>query len=233
MNSKNLIIVLAAILTIAVNVNASYNFSLGNSGWVAVTDDPSVDIVVNDVDFDQDQVVIGITKSFDNPYDEYGFFDPIVIEFEKTVEYAISVIAIEDEFVFNNTGVEWLDYHMFLMVDMFTPEAGFSKLSMPDGGQFESVSYSDYGSGVYNLPIQIDFLDLDGSGVASSPSLDNAFTPGLIDGQIRIQTNESEMAIGDRFGFKQVPSIPEPATMFFLGLGVSFAVKLSRKNGRA
>lgn len=187
-----------------------------SAGWSIITHDESVNVHVDEVGFDE--VTIRLEKTFRGTLDEFGFFSPIMIEFEKTSELARSLIIIDNEIVTNNTTEIWYDYHMALIVNPFNPEAGFSK-NTPDGDNLEDVSFDPHSNyGYLGLPIQMDFNNSQGGGV-SNEAEQNVFSPGLADGDIYIQTNSIELPVGERFGFKQVPTVPEPATVMMLLLG--------------
>jgi hypothetical protein len=175
-----------------------------------------------------DAVTIQLDKLFNRPFSQDGFNYPIIIEFEKLSSNATSKIIIRDERIINETGREWIDYHMHLMVDALNPQAGFDPNFIPDGDQLEDVSYaSNYG---YNgLPIQLHFTDANNSGVPSSPPAEpgeNWFQPGYYsDGRIVIVT-DPQIQVGEHFGLKEIPTaIPEPATLCLLGLGALSIVR--------
>jgi len=209
-----------SVLVLSATVQAASN-PIGDSGWAMTVRAgqkvswPYVYGIINDA------VVIQIDKIFDRPFDQDGFNYPIIIEFEKLSADATSKIIIRDEYIENETGSEWFDYHMHLMVDASNPEAGFDPGFVPDGDQLEDVSYAlNYG---YNgLPIRLNFMDTDGSGVQSSPpaqSGENVFQPGYYSGgKIVIVTNPG-LQVGEHFGLKEIPTIPEPATLLLLGIG--------------
>jgi len=173
-----------------------------------------------------DAVIIELDKTFDRPF-ESGFGIPIILEFTKTSKDATQNIVIRDEYVKNQTGSTWVDYHMFLMVGLSSPNAGFDPAYVPHGDQLESVYYSaNYG---YNgFPIQLNFVDTDGSGVSSLLG-DNIFQPGYVSGQIAIVTNPA-MGVGASFGLKEVPTIPEPATIALLGIGAVITLNRRRRS---
>ncbi len=222
-NIKKSILSLLLIAFVAPFSNAG-SVTLGDSGWAMISSGDSVNVHVDSVGFDE--VTIRLEKTFTGDIDEFGFFNPILIEFEKISELARSSIIIDSEMVLNNTNHTWHDYHMQLVIDPFNPEAGFTK-SAPDGDNLEGVSYQQ-NYGYYGLPIQLDFLNTQGSGVDP----ETTFNPGLVSGDILIQTNVTEMEIGDRFGLKQVPTIPEPATVLLLVLGAVPAIAKRKTNTR-
>ena len=191
-----------------------------DSGWEIVISPSVIDIGEISTPYvygvTDDAVYIQLDKTFTEPPVDM-LFDPLIIEFEKTSADASLNIVIEDEYIVNDTGTEWFDFHMHLIVDILSPEAGFNPSFLPDGGQLEDVYFST-NSGYEGLPIELHFVDSDGSGVPSSPAGDDVFQPGYKSGQIVIATNP-ELEVGERFGLKEVPTVPEPATVCLLGIG--------------
>jgi len=201
---------------------------LDDSGWAMV-----VDSNPGEVDFPfiygvtDDAVSIQLDKVFDRAVGSDGFFDPIVIEFQKVSPDATANIIIRDEYIVNDTDIEWFDFHMHLIVSIMDPQAGFNPDFLPDGDQLEDAYYST-NYGYDELPIQLHFVDADGSGVPALPAGDDIFRPGHIAGQIVIVTNP-QMEVGERFGLKEVPSIPEPTTLLLLGIGGLMAFRSKRR----
>ena len=191
---------------------------LGNSGWAMLTGQcsDSVGVAVDKVDKDNDLVVIELYKTFKNPA-ESGTFAPIIFDFQKISEDAVSNIVIEDEYILNNTGTEWFDFHMYLLFPIGLGQVGFNPNFIPDGSQLESVSYT-MNFGYQGLPVELDFTNTIGGGVPSSPPGEDIFWPGSKSGRIVITTNP-QMELGGRFSLKEIPTVPEPGTIFLLGAG--------------
>ncbi len=178
---------------------------------------------------DDDSVTIEIDKTFSVSPTKTGIFQPIIIEFQKLSNDAVGKIIINDEHVVNDTGVVWTDYHMFIMNgDILNPRAGFNPQYLPDGDQFEEVGYGRFGEGYNELPILLNFVDTDGQGVNTNPAGDDVFQPGYDNGQIVIEASP-EMEVGQRFGLKQVPTVPEPATVLMLVGGMGTLVAFRKK----
>lgn len=223
------LLALYVVLVLSAPVQA-VSYPLEDSGWAFVArsdlikggqvDWPYVYGVINDT------VVIQIDKVFNRPFSQDGFNYPIIIEFWKLSANATSKIIIRDEYIENETGREWIDYHMHLIVDALNPQAGFDPNFIPDGDQLEDVSYAlNYG---YNgLPIQLRFRDTNAEGVPFSPPGENVFQPGYYGGQIVIVTNP-QIQVGGHFGLKEIPTIPEPATITLLGVAGAIMLRKRR-----
>lgn len=226
---KSHLLILLVIGLLAIQVSAG-EFILGESGWTAYTnidDDVSIELISMDTEFYQD-MSISITKTFNNPIDQFGNFSPIIIEFKKTnSEIVVPLINIVQENIINNTGVEWFDYHMFLAVDWFYPEAGFIEKDDINGDVLEDVQFDDY-TGLFGLPGQ------PGSGLPLELNCYNEAAGGVADGStftpgnITILVEPDLMAPSQSFLLKQYPTIPEPATVLLLGTGILPAI-LKRK----
>lgn len=204
-------------------------YPLGDSGWSMVVSSDltrSNQIKIPRVySINADSVVIELDKTFFGDTDAYGNFDPLIIEFKKTAVNAKSKIVIRDEYIVNDTEQEWSDFHMFLLVNALAPEAGFDPTQTPYGDQLEGTTYSNYvgydpGSG--NLPIELNFVNVSGSGVLNDDG-DDIFRPGFRStggyDPIVILT-DPDLAVGARIGLKEVPSMPEPTTLLVLLAGL-------------
>ncbi len=198
---------------------------LGDSGWEIVVRSDLVEggqvawpYIYSVTD---DAVTIQIDKLFNRPFTQDGLNYPIIVEFLKVDVDATPKIIIRDEYIGNETGTEWYDYHMHLIVDALDPQAGFDPSFIPDGDQLEDVSFDQNSYIGYNgLPIKMDFVDIDGNGILSSPPAEfgeNIFQPGYYGGQIVIVT-DPDMQLYEHFGLKEIPtSVPEPVTFALLG----------------
>ena len=221
------LVIMCTLFVCTVSVEATpVVIPLDDSGWAAVIDDvmlyetrevgaPYVFGIIDDA------VIIQLDKTFREPLMD-GFFDPIVIEFQKIRQTDITNIIIRDERIANCTGSEWFDFHLHLT----SAFAGFNPDFIPDGDQLENVSYS-MNFGYDGLPVRLNFEDNNASGV---PAAGDVFEPGRIAGQIMIVT-DPEMGVGPnfRFGLKEVPTVPEPATLALLGIGGLMALNRKRR----
>lgn len=227
--SKRLSLSIIVLLLCGVSVQGAY-CPLGQSGWAMIVSS-RVQGVENPYVYgiENDAVTIEIDKTYSASSYDGQYFRPIQIEFLKLSADATSKIIINDEYIVNNTGLEWHGFNMYLMVDMLNPQAGFNSAVLPSGDQLENVFFSaNYG---YNgMPIQLNFEDTDGSGVLSAPPGDDVFMPGYVIGSIEININPN-MAVGSRFGLKEIPTAhtPEPLTLGFLGIGSLFLINKKKK----
>lgn len=199
--------------------------NLANSGW-AVTIRGSLEgrvRVYNDTTGTlngQTYVGIEIDKRFVGQPDTFGDLQPIYLEFIKQDANASDLIVIRDEFITNDTTVDWSAFKMMLGADLGDPIAGFDSQYAPDGDQFSSVTYQDYngydpGSG----PLPTTLLFSNGT-VPNDPPDQDDFQPGWASGEIVIMPAPN-MDVGDRIVFKELP-IPEPAALsLFAFIGLS------------
>jgi len=204
---------------------------LDNSGWSMIITDTGQGVSMPIVESSNaKEVVIQLGKTFTRP-PEFGLFEPIIIEFEKTSADASSNIVIRDEYIINDTASFWFDFHMYLMVDAVRPQAGFNPCFVPDGDQLEDVFYS-HNLGYNAMPVQLHFFDADGYGVPFEPPGDDVFWPGLVSGRIVIATDPG-MQVGARFGLKEIPTIPEPASFVLLAVGSIITAGRKRRSAGA
>ncbi len=220
--------VLVLVVLTGVGKGAIYELSdeWSNSGWIAaVNEDWDIGITVDAVR--DDAVVIQIQKRFVGDPDDLGLMPPMYIEFIKDSEEALEKIIISDEFITNDTSVDWIDFHIELAVSIFDPEAGFGVPTDPSGDQFETVIVT--GTNGYNgLPTKIDFYD---GVVPEDPPDQDDFRPGWHSGYITIIANP-EMEVGQRILLKEYPTIPEPATLFvMLAAGLPMLLRNRRRRG--
>lgn len=193
-----------------------------DSGWSFVVNAAAqqkyeVDFSVDTAN--SDMVMVEIVKTFLDPPDSYGVFKPIYIEFKKRTADAVSKIVINDEYVTNNTSTVWADYHMYLMSDTVgSPKAGFDSNEIPNGDQFQTVTYNDY-RGYNGLPVQLDFTD---GLVPYIPAGDNVFHPGLEgpdNGGRIVIVADPQLEVGRSIKLKEIPTVPEPMTLAMLAMG--------------
>ncbi len=183
-----------------------------DSGWDLIVNGYSQNHVAAVVDSVNDNaVIIELIKDF--AYSPDGSVQPLYVKFQKRLPNALPNIVIADEFIENNTGFDWHDFHMIL-ISMGDPDASFDPQVKPVGAPFDTVYYSGL-PGFDGLPTVLNFED----GTVANGQI---FQPGVSytqpGGHISIITNP-QMQVGDYFYLKEIPStvIPEPATIFLMG----------------
>jgi len=227
---RKIFLFIVMVTMVFVSLSKAVTVDLGDSGWAIVFS--SQNMMGGEMTFpwyiiEGDTLYIEPHKTFVEPPEDEDLFLPLVFEFEKISEEAASTIVITDEYIVNDTGVEWYDFHMQLMVSMMNPEAGFDPQYAFDGHQLEEVFYSEY-MGYNGLPIKLSFMNTEGGGVPPVPPGEDIFWPGYEQGQVVIVT-DPDMQVGDRFALKEMPSVPEPATLALLGMGTLFVYTRKRK----
>ncbi|MFA5865358.1 MAG: hypothetical protein WC975_11810 [Phycisphaerae bacterium] len=174
---------------------------------------------VFNVNLSGDSVTIQLDKQFKGIMSA-DLFGPITVWFVKTSPSAVNRIIINDEQIINSTDKAWQDFHMQLLVDAIAPEAAFDNSTLPRGDLLPSVSFDSSPAGYLGQPIVLNFK---GGTVPNSPFPDNIFNPGHSDdfggNPFIIQTDAAHLAVGDFFGLKEWPTIPEPLSALFLVIG--------------
>lgn len=200
--------------------NGSVTIPLGESGWAMIFNSPpggngiSAPVIFG---CDDDKLEIELDKTFRVPVGRGEPFSPLVVEFIKLHDNAPSTIVIADEYIVNDTLLEWTDFHMQLIVDLINPQAGFMPEVVPSGGQLECVNFSEPW-GLNGMPTKLNFYNCQGGGVVADPPGEDVFRPGYEWGKIIIETNP-QLPAGTRFGLKEYPSVPEPITAVLLSIG--------------
>lgn len=178
---------------------------LGDSGWEAVfQEEDNVGIFVNAVL--EDRVIIQISKEFKLPPDENGQFPPVLIRFNQTALDAVPKIVIDDEDIFNNTGVDWTDFHWAVL------DAGDAFFNVAESEAFDVTPFAQK---EFNDPVQATEL----AAFDGVVPFGDTFTPGVLAGQLVIDAFVSQDPNDfTSFVFKQFPT-PEPATVLLLAAG--------------
>lgn len=168
-------------------------------GWQAtIFNEDKIDLVV---DFVGDDVLVLQKFANFNSLNEFGNPEPLSIAFNQVGDDAdtVSKIVFADEFVFNNTGVDWNAFRMALLGDHATFNPGES--ADFDINPFDTMTFS-------NGDTEVLF---DGGVVGDG----DVWTPGLDGGSLVIDIDLSR-DLPAKFVLKEIP-IPAPAALALLG----------------
>lgn len=200
--------------------NVTIDNTLGNA-------EVNVGIFADGVFNNGQTVVIEIVKEFTSPdFDDFDLGQPLFLRFEKLSADSPSNIVIVNEHITNSSVVDWHDFHIAVASNLrdnqSAPTVGFDPSHIftagVAGNPFQSVTFSLF-NGLNGLPTKIDFED----GMVPAGGF---FQPGLNTSYVQIVT---DLEAGGVFWLKEYPTIPEPATIGFLGLG-SLALWRKRKS---
>ena len=181
------------------------NWSLPSSGAAVVEDQ-----LGPNVQNPEDILLIELSKVFKGePSALTGSMPSIQIGITQIADDAdtASQIVINDEAIMNLTSVAWTDFHMILVT---ADQVGFNT-ALSEGLNTEPFSSMSWGG--YNSvgATELNFFD----GIVG---VGDQFSPGSLSGEIVIDVDlSSDEPVS--FFLKEVPTIPEPATMAVLGLG--------------
>jgi len=192
-----------------------------DSGWsVFLPDDVNYGIVVDRITSDYARVEIAKNLT-EGPTS--GQFPAATIRFHQRLADAdtVGTIQIDDEVVYNCTGVDWTDYHWAIL----GAAAAFDRAAT-DASGFDVSPFANKSWGPPDCtcdPDHVRALDVDGGVVPAG----TAFTPGLNGGKLYIDV---DLAPGNSdFKLVQYPT-PEPGVLVLAGLG--FAGLLPRRRAR-
>ncbi len=196
---------------------------LGSSGWQASWDsslDPYVDIIVDAVVPSEDAVIIQKAAEFIQGPGFGGLFPPIAITFTQTDANAVSRIVINDEIITNNTGHDWLDFHMQLV------DSGDAMFNAAD------TNASAGGNGFSIAPFTVQSFGPGPNPPYTTYNLRGGVVPdgtvwfpgsGAADGELFIDTITGAGTVNDPFTvftLKEWPTVPEPASGLLVCLGL-------------
>ena len=193
-----------------------------DSGWeVQIPDDVHYGVNVDSITEGPDGfVAIEISKEFLQGPSPFGVVPGVIMTFRQTADDANTVptIVINDEIVTNSTGVTWIDFH-FILLDSgtvnFDPKlsAGFNV-----GPAFTSSTFSDNNTR----------LDISGGpGVGDGVTWNPGGAPE--DGELVINVEVGEP--GARiWHLKELPTIPEPATLAWFTTAGLLGLRVRRRN---
>ncbi len=159
---------------------------------------------------DPDVLIIEFAKFFTGDLNEFGAFDSIQISFLPIVnETQASTILINDEAIQNGMVVDWLDFEMYLM-------------NASDGTTFDASNAQ--WSNFENIE-QVDAVGIE-------PDQSLRFYNGVVAQGTTFFVDDIVINVDpDENGFilKEIPSIPEPATMSLLAFGAVAGLRRRRR----
>ena len=193
-----------------------------NGGWeIRVLHDAAQFVGVTVDAVSDDTLFIELDKIFSSPtfdFDQFG--QSVRIEFTVDPQAASHVpnIVILDESIRNNTGRDWTDFHMALIDnddEQLGPQVGFDPAYIYESTgdvPFDTIVFQG-NDGLNGMPTQIDFRD----GVLANGSDMAVGVGGTSSNNLRIVTN---LQPGESFRLKEYPTVPEPASLLSLALGL-------------
>ncbi len=183
--------------------------------------------VVEDPTEDDDVLMIEIFKVFKGPVGEFGDMPSVVMTFTQIGDFSNTAkkIVINDESVSNHMDVDWTGFDMMLVspgLAKFNAEQMFGGPSSLYTDQFNSVSL-----GREISPLTNDFIVTSLSFRDGVVPMGDDFTPGSFSGAIVIDPYFRD-AGPVVFKLKEIPSIPEPASLALLSGGAALMLRRRR-----
>jgi hypothetical protein len=206
--------VAAAALALYATTAANGGTVLLGAGWEASWDaslDPFVDIQVDGII--GDTIFIQKSAEFTQGPNQFGVFPAIPIAFRQIGLSNIAHIVINDEIIFNNTGVDWADFHIDLLDSgdaVFNPAAtAASGGDGPIGWTIAPFTQASFANGNTTLNIS--------GGIVAAGSF---WFPGdgASDGELWIDVISGGAGDFTVFTLKETPTIPAPGALALIGL---------------
>jgi hypothetical protein len=214
-NSQSLFVAVAVSAVLAISSASWAAVIFESSGWrISVGDDVAGAVSVVQDEGDSGVLVLQLFKNFLQPVGQSGQMASIVLTFEQIAPDALtaSKIVINDESIYNGTGVTWTDFHWILIESGF---AGFNQAETYPTGQ-AGFSTNPFNTYEWSQSTGSQMLSISGGTLASGSS----FIPGTV-GDLVIDVNlagDGDQA-GGLFSLKEIPTIPEPMTLSLLAIG--------------
>jgi hypothetical protein len=240
------IALLAVVLCVSVSALGDVSFPLidsqgRDSGWTMTA--PSflgvnvvTDYVHEDDEWCDTYVLIEVFKKFRVPPDEQDQFSPINLTFTQTAPDAQTVpnIRIADETITNLTGADWYDFHWILS------KFGYASFNtdipvytgVPDPPE-------EVPAGVWDVwPFRQYAWDTSQPNTEKLSVFDGVIPPGGVyhpgiysSGYLEINVDLLTPQEPFSFDLKELPTIPEPATLTLLAVGAAAMIHRRRRAG--
>ena len=224
--------VVVALIILGVSQAGSADVVFEEAGWKITmpswVGSPTGAVVVRDTSpgIPDDVLVLEIGKIFKGQPGQFGEMPSIVMAFEQTDDSAPDKIVINDEAVMNLMTVDWVDFHFILLGELASFNRGETFPSGVGGDpalDFDIAPFTEY-SWYENPQAATEELALEGGTVPAG----DTFFPGTPNGSLVIDVDLSGQEFAT-FMFKEVPSVPEPASLFVLTVGATVLAARRRK----
>lgn len=226
---------MAVVLSLSVPAFGSVAFPLADSGWtVSAASDLNVNVMVDDIHWSEDPddsyVLLQVHKKFRAAPDEQGNFSPIALTFVQTAADAETVpnIRIADEAITNLTGSPWRDFHWILSKFRY---ASFNTdvpvyVGEPSEAPAGVWGISPFGAYGWELGPTTEELRVYDGVIPNWGS----YYPGIhSSGALEINVDLPGAPKNFSFDLKELPTIPEPATLALLAAGSALMIRKRRR----
>jgi hypothetical protein len=226
-NSGSLFVFVALTAVLAGTSASSASTLLNSGGWqITMATDATVDaraVVVVDPASTGDILVINIFKHFTQAAGQFGEMPSLLMNFKQVAPDAQTAgkIVINEETVYNDTGIAWTDFHWVL--------GQWGCASFNQGQTYPGSPQTDFSTApfvnhtwVQTMPDANDpltwsqQLNVFGGTLDANDSFGPGYTGALV---IDVNKDFDGQAATGFFTLMETPTVPEPATLGLLAMG--------------
>lgn len=195
-------------------------------GWVITTPPDFSVSIARDPSGQSSALVLEIAKTFRYAPDPLtGVFPSILLSFQQVKPDAqtVSRIIIADESITNLTGSTWEDFHWILLgfgyAEFNVQQTNPVVFTSNEAPGWQIVPFTQYQWG-YQGPDAVE-LSINAGQVASGQTWQPGIGPGSLVIDLNLGIDNHLPAVDGRavWVLKELPSVPEPATLAVLNLG--------------